>query len=269
MIISLILIILQCWQLGSNKIKIQVNEQQILGRNSIEVYVKDTVALSSALSGPWYAIRPTLKEYDNLSSGPKSFTPVHYTITEFSTTEILSLTELKPGTYLFGKGFTDQKSITSEKPLHRKFPSIAQIVVRTDDTYIGFLTELLNLPFVIPPKLVPGYGHQTDTRVGTDCAELAIYGRRRMGSKVPYGGPKGIYDYLVPTTSIKSGTIVHFGYQVSVVYQDSGIKGVLDAEDLLIHAFEDKVSIQKFSSTSLINQPYQVFEWKEEIANNR
>ena len=70
-------------------------------------------------------------------------------------------------------------------------------------------------------------GHQTDLRVCVDCAELAIYGKRRQGFNIPYCGPRGINNYLeeISPDSIFNGCIVHFGDQVDVIYSDEGVKG--------------------------------------------
>jgi hypothetical protein len=209
-------------------------------------------------------IKPILQEYDNLKSGAKSIEPSEYTILpiekhQFDT--VFTIDKIKVGTYYFGRVLENNKSFTSTKPIHLIDDNIIQIVVRKSNSYIGFLTEQLNLPFIMPPKVLPKFGHQTDLNIGTDCAELAIYGMRRLGYNIPYVGPKGITKYLNQIDSISSGTILHFGFQVSILYEDRGKIGVLDAEDLLIHAFEDRVKIEPIGDTKLLKMEYKIYQW--------
>ncbi|MFB6305972.1 MAG: hypothetical protein ABEH43_03115 [Flavobacteriales bacterium] len=140
---------------------------------------------------------------------------------------------------------------------------IIQIINKTHKGFIGYLEELLNVPFVLPPKKLLGEAHQTDLRLGVDCAELAIYGKRRQGYKIPYCGPRGIKKYLKPTSKLTKGTIIHFGFQVSVLYEDKGQIGHLDNNDLLIHAYKDKAEIKKLGNTDLKKRSYQLYQWKE------
>lgn len=80
---------------------------------------------------------------------------------------------------------------------------------------------------------------------------------------MPYIGPKRIHNYLKKTNLLLCGcgTILHFGFQVSVLYSDKGTLGVLDEEDLLIHAFENAVKIQSLGETTLNKRFCQLYEW--------
>ena len=102
------------------------------------------------------------------------------------------------GMTLEGKSLDQINTSFSEtSPLHQKYPfKIVQIVRRKDDTYTGYLTELLHTPFIIAPMVTEDGYHETDMRMGSDCAAFAIYGRRRQGYRVSYCGPRGIYKYL-------------------------------------------------------------------------
>ncbi len=136
--------------------------------------------------------------------------------------------------------------------------------VRRDDSYLGYLTEMIGVPFVLPPRRFPDGGHQTDLGLGVDCAELAIYGRRRQGHKVPYVGPQGIYYYLRPIRpdSLFEGCVVHFGGQVSVLYRDLGRAGQLDAEDLLIQSYETWVRIVSWRESGWYRREWEGFMWR-------
>lgn len=237
--------------------------------STIEVTVDDHVSLISKGDGFWYEIRPIQKEYDNLALGVKGFTPIQYQLINLNEISTLNLGKLEPGTYSFVKGIFNDISFESTESLQHKFSGLIQVVVRECDSYIGYLTELLGLPFIFPPKTIPGVGHQTDLRLGTDCAELAIYGKRRMGFNIPYGGPIGIKNYVIETDEVFPGLILHFGHQVSVLYEDRGIIGLMDGKDILIHAYQNKVKLQSFDETDLFDQHFIKMTWKDDFSMNQ
>ncbi len=243
---------------------VKVDDSFTNHQSTVRVVEGQTVTLKTLEAGNWVKIAPLLKEYDNLKNGAKSIEPIDYVIIplgKHQSDSTLIIDNIKVGTHYFGRVFENNKSFSSTKPIHLIDDNIIQIVVRKNDSYIGFLTEQLNLPFIIPPKVLPKFGHQTDLNVGVDCAELAIYGMRRLGYNIPYGGPKGITKYLIQVDSISSGTILHFGYQVSIIYADLGKIGELDAEDLIIHAFEDKVKIESLGQTKLLGMECKKYRW--------
>ena len=190
----------------------------------------------------------------------KGVHPITYTISKVSKVDFIK--KLSLGVYLACFDSISVDSVTTAN-LYREF-RIVQLINKQSEGYIGFLEELINVPFVLPPKKLKE-GHQTDLRLGVDCAELAIYGRRRMGYHIPYIGPKGIAKYLEKAASIERGSVISFGYdyQISVVYEDRGIVGALDKEDLLIHAYEDKAEIIPFGNTDLSKYHHTIYRWKE------
>ena len=169
----------------------------------------------------------------------------------------------KAGVFYFCLKKTHADTICTELTLSKLYTgTVLQVVVREDDSYTGYLTELLGVPFLLPPYFLEGNKHQTDLRIGADCAEMAIYGKRRMGCQIPYVGPKGIFSYLVPIEKIKKGAIIHFGEQVSVVYEDVDGDGKLGKSDLLIHAWKDQVKIVTYRDSEFWGKPYGIFDWK-------
>ncbi|WP_299624545.1 hypothetical protein [uncultured Tenacibaculum sp.] len=249
----------------NSKIRVSINHNLPVYESTIRIIQGDHIKLETDAQGKWYNIKPVLKEYDNLSSKKQNILKIDYEVSEVqnkSESKILNLSNLSPGTYYYGRFKNSKSKIKSNKPIHFESESIIQIIVRRDNSYTGILTELLNLPFIIPPKTIPDYGHQTDLAIGSDCAELAIYGRRQLGHKIPYCGPRNIYKYVEESDNIKPGTILHFGFQVSVLYKDKGVIGKIDEKDLLIHAFENKVEITPFGKTSLIQSPFKLYNWK-------
>lgn len=220
----------------------------------------------------WYTILPVLKEYDNVVGSTKKNivtfkVPLTYTYKQTDETFVQQLVEKKDyGTYYLTfqqEAINSDFTFRSIGAIHREQDNILQIVYRPDDTYIGYLYELFHTPFIMAPKSVEGKYHQTDERVGSDCAELAIYGMRRLGYSIPYCGPKSIYSYteiicdksslanghthyvngkkqkisVSREEGIYPGDIIHFGPQVSVFYKDQGTIGYLDCQDILIQSY--------------------------------
>lgn len=226
-----------------------------------------TISFTNQHKGNWYQIKPILKEYDNLLYYQEDqFTPIKYTFQQLTNNSILQLNlDTLLGTYHFVK--MKLKNIDSTFSSHLPLsvlPNIHTIYIRKDNSYLGYLTELWNTPFLIPPRRIWGLGHQCDLRVGSDCAELAIYGKRRQGFDIRYGGPKGIIKHLdeIKEGELKVGDIIHFGYQVSVFYKDVIPNGKLDPEDLLIHSYIPTPQIIEFQKTPFINYPYKLMRWK-------
>ncbi|MEM6719290.1 MAG: hypothetical protein AAF611_08260 [Bacteroidota bacterium] len=202
-----------------------------------------------------YEIVPMYKEYSYDTTQE-----ISYNSKRMATKVVLE--NFSVGTYLFSLK-KPSKLPNTKLPLHLMQDEIYQIVYTKSSGYLGHLEELLNLPFVLSPEFLSEYGHQTDLRVTTDCAELAIYGKRRQGMKVPYCGPRGITNYLEKTNHIEKGIILHFGHQVSVLYEDRGIPNKIDGEDLLIHAYKLKAEIIPLKATNLHNTPYITYQWKQ------
>lgn len=246
----------------NGQLKIEVNDSIISYKKSIRIKEDDKIRIFSTEKIRWVQFKPELKEYDNLIEKNKKIQPVDYTVDIISDGNTLELGKLSAGTYYFGKIPENNPSFQTIFPIQREFENIVQIIVREDNTYLGLLTELLNLPFIIPPKYIRSYGHQTDLSIGTDCAELAIYGMRRLGYRIPYCGPKKIYKYLSEVNYVTKGNILHFGFQVSILYEDKGIIGKIDEEDLLIHAYQDCVKIERIGDTKLIRLPFKTYKWK-------
>ena len=143
-----------------------------------------------------------------------------------------------------------------------------ELVVRRDDSYVGHLTELIGVPFVFLPRKLPELGHQTDARIGADCAALVIYGRRRMGEPVPYVAPQGLVHFTEVVSQedgdrqpVIAGDILHFGYQTAVLSQDLEPLGFLSENDLVIHTYHGLAEETAVASLPYRNSPMQVRRW--------
>jgi len=185
-----------------------------------------------------------------------------------------------------------EEPLLSVEPLHILYPgSILQVVVRASDSYTGYLFEMMNTPFIMTPRLTPQGYHQADSRLGCDCAGLAVYGRRRMGFDIPYAGPSGILRYLTPvfpgqftadssftpavyrseagesvpvgSDGLRPGHIIHFGSQVSVFLEDRGEPEILDSEDLVIQSWYNGTSVCTIAQCGFYGLPLRLYRWAE------
>jgi len=129
--------------------------------------------------------------------------------------------------------------------INGKQTEIFQIIIREDNSYTGFLTELIGVPFVYYPKFFEKGKHQTDYHLGADCVALVVYGKRREGFKVPYVAPEALHKYTyvignsdtLNKTKIKEGDILYFGFQTAVIYKDNDPKGILSNNDVILHTY--------------------------------
>src|SRR5205823_3962185 len=100
--------------------------------------------------------------------------------------------------------------------------------------------------------------HQSERLEGADCADFVVYGARRRGLRVPYtwtedlpryartiarGVPDadGVYrdDHGDPLPFPAPGDLILFPRHVGVVVADRGTPGVLDEDDVIMHALFD------------------------------
>ncbi|MEO0899652.1 MAG: hypothetical protein AAFY71_24795 [Bacteroidota bacterium] len=243
---------------------LQLGAQQTIGQ-VVEMKVgEEYLLVKSNPDQQFYTLTPIDSAYEQ---GPYERALIGYRLIQLSQSEIqdsLIYSAEKAGTYYVGMGHLSSpdtliylKDILAQ-PIH-------QFVVREDDTYLGYLTELVNVPFgLVPWRFGKNSVHQTDMRVLVDCAELAIYGRRRMGQEIPYVGPRGIWKYMeeLPFDQLRPGDIIHFGDQVSVLYEDVNPIGKLNAEDILIQAFEERVRKVSWKESGFYGRPYKPLRWK-------
>ncbi len=138
--------------------------------------------------------------------------------------------------------------------------SVHLVAYRPDDTALGYIHELLNTPYIYGSKTIRG-GHQADLLVGSDCADFAIYGKRRQKGKERFqytytGGLSRLASKRSELTRAQDGTYrdgkgkslscgsgkdarpgdllnLPSGHVV-VLYRDDG-DGLLDDEDLVVH----------------------------------
>ncbi|MCB9686475.1 MAG: hypothetical protein H6738_08770 [Alphaproteobacteria bacterium] len=137
-----------------------------------------------------------------------------------------------------------------------------ELVVRRDDTYVGYLTELLGTPFALVPARLPD-GHQTDLRLAADCVAVLIYGRRRLGEDVPYVSPAGVRRWLVAAEGpARRGDVLHFGFQTAVLSEDHEPVGVIDPGDVVLQAFHGRVEERPLRDLPYAGLPFDHLRWR-------
>lgn len=261
------------------------------------------ISMEQHRSEDWFLITPVRKAYSNFNSCDNApgfhVDSLEYTVYELHQTDepvsfIAGTTPCFPeyGTFYIACDlpFASADTITALEPLHMLYPGeIVQFSIRADDTYIGYLMELMNTPFIMTPRNTPAGNHQADDRLGSDCAAFATYGRRREGYDFLYLGPRGIYAYLEPLygeqfypseqdgfyiymsengnsieireEKLQPGDILHFREQVSVFYEDRGIEGLLDSEDILIQSWFNGPHFCTIRENGFFGLPLNVYRW--------
>ena len=239
----------------------------------------------------WFQIAPELRAYDNRPGPHPRLDPIRYRRTPLgdAPNARLTLSFSTPGTRYFCADAVTPARFATAEPIQRKYAGqVVQVVVRAGDRYADFLGELVGTPFIMGPAVVPGAWHQTDQRVGSDCAAFATYGRRRMGRPVPYAGPVGIVRYLRPLgggplappgadgvyrdargrhiriggDGLRPGDIVHFGAQVAVFSADRGQRSVLDADDLLFQSWRTTPYVTRIRDGGFFDRPIRLYRWR-------
>ncbi|HEY8210424.1 MAG TPA: hypothetical protein VIG99_23240 [Myxococcaceae bacterium] len=148
--------------------------------------------------------------------------------------------------------------------LPREVPKVA---FRRDDTYLGYLTELFNTPYIFGSSS-EGKRHQTDELIGSDCADLTVYGARRMGLKVDYTNTWGM-EKVAPLVGVMTsasaplsigdgpkqvhvGDVIYFpgSRHVAALYEDREPMGVLDENDLMLHTCWAPATLQRIGDAA-------------------
>ena len=232
----------------------------------------------AGLAAPhWFLAVPVARDYDNVRFCKGVAEAACHQPIEYSAQELLSvrgraefrLEEARalsaPGTHhLYVTGDAGEPATLDE----RSVASMPEVVVRRGDDYVGLLSELFGVPFVLRPAPLED-GHQTDLRRGADCAALVVYGQRRLGRPLPYVAPRGLFKLareLPPGAPIRVGDILNFGFQSAVLSVDTPPLGVLNGEDRVIHTYhglaeETPVSVLPYGSA-----PFRWLRWPSTAA---
>jgi hypothetical protein len=144
---------------------------------------------------------------------------------------------------------------------------VMRVVVRKDDTLIGFATELFNTPYIFGSAGVDGK-NQSDLLIGSDCADLAIYAFRRSGANASYTSSYAIDRQAHPLPQSKevvSGDVLHFPHSrhVALLYQDNPPLGEVDDGDLILHTCWSPPRVQPLGRAPCTSKPFRVLRFPQ------
>jgi len=241
----------------------------VLVRAGQPVTITAQVAPGDAARLRWFVAEPVVADYDNLTAcsdlraDDGCHVPIRYRRIELpelagratvAATDVPALAGL--GTHRVGAWTGAAPPALDEDTVAALLP----VVVRRDDTYTGYLTELLGVPFVHVPRRVGGR-HQTDARLGADCVALVVYGRRRLGDDVVYQAPRALARRLEPVARLRAGDVIHYGFQTAVVFEDRAPLGELSDDDLVIHTFHGVAELARVGELPYRSAPHELLRW--------
>jgi hypothetical protein len=159
--------------------------------------------------------------------------------------------------------------------------SVHRVSLRRDDTYLGYLTELYGQPYIWASAGASKSAHQSERLEGADCADFVVYGQRRMGKDLAYtwtgdlprvsrllaagsAGKDGVYidAHGRPVPFTRAGDLLLFPRHVGVLSRDRGVRGVLDREDTMVHAYFATPREQALGETDYASAPVEVRRWR-------
>ena len=215
----------------------------------------------------WFLLVPQALDYNNPAycrHEKECAQPI-----EYRTREILSL---RAKTRFPASSVPELASLGTHEIMVRAgtFEERFQLVIRRDDSYIGYATELLGVPFVYAPAYLSD-GHQTDLRKGADCVALILYGRRRQGHRIPYTAPPKLYEFAekigdkgtIARTMLREGDILHFGFQTALVAEVRSSKPGLDDNALILHTYHGRAELTPFSKLLYKEAYFDVLRWRD------
>ena len=224
----------------------------------------------------WHTVEPTLETMSNTASGKFAFEPIEYdealSMVGFGRPEIKA--DVRPtltpdrgdgvGTMRFKASVITEKGLVESAGASSRAGrgsggldrTVHRITIRTDDSYLGFLSELYGQPYIWASAGRTDKSHQSERLEGSDCADFVVYGWRRMGRSVPYTWTGGLPDHTRllgrgeadesgvyrdadgnPIPFPKVGDIALFPRHVGVLTDDRGTIGALDHEDIMMHSY--------------------------------
>lgn len=250
----------------------------------------EQVTLRAVLQGAspekvrWFKIEPTVGAIDNTTPS-FHFEPVRYAETPMPACDgqLTCQADLSPGALpkveaLPGVGTMayrvevvtrDGATLRTPGAERTKYGGLTKdvyrVAVRKDDTPLGFSTELINTPYIFG-SAGPDGRNQSDLLIGSDCADLVIYGQRRSGKPATYTSSYDIDKQAPPLRDgvpAKAGDLVHFpgSRHVALLYEDREPLGVVDENDLIFHTCWAPPTVQRIGDTGCASRPYRVLRF--------
>ncbi len=245
----------------------------------------------------WYKVEAAQKAYDNVPGGKFGFASIDWVQSAWRKGDFEVPADVRAvrrrgvkdaGTmrYRIEVAWPDGRLIRSAElapmpggPTSKQ--DLRKVTLRPDDTYLGYMTELAGLPYIFGSAAQGRLPHQAERRVGVDCADLMIYGLRRMGHKLRYrssrtlgpisrslgaridGRRGGLYlrgGERVPVgpAGIIPGDWIIFEGHVGAFMADRGHMGWLDEADLVIHIAWKEVAIESLADSGYGTQGFEL-----------
>lgn len=155
--------------------------------------------------------------------------------------------------------------------------AVMRVSIRRDDSYLGFLTEMYNQPYIWASAGASDATHQSERLEGSDCADFIVYGARRLGARIAYTytgglprvtrllaagvrGPDGVFRDArgAPLRFTRPGDLLLFPRHVGALAADRGTPGVLDDQDLMMHTLFDSPREQAIAGTGYADKPLEL-----------
>lgn len=121
---------------------------------------------------------------------------------------------------------------------------LATVEIRVGEGH-GFrraLSECFGMPYVFGvAAVVEGDLSGVETGWGSDCSNFLVHAWRRSGVGLVWGDPGMLRRQLeevkgrLPERAVESGVMVDFGSHVAALWEDREPRGVVGAEDLVVH----------------------------------
>ncbi|MFZ5439613.1 MAG: hypothetical protein ACOZQL_06375 [Myxococcota bacterium] len=258
----------------------------VYAKRGTPVTLRAVLRGAEAAAVRWFKVEPAVGALDNTTPS-FHFEPVRYVETEISTCAgqlecpaDVTPTQLAPVPQLPGLG-TMAFRVECETKRGEKLSTpgadstkyggltrdVFRVTFRRDDSLIGYATELLNTPYIFG-SAGPDGRNQSDLLIGSDCADLVIYARRRAGKKASYTSSYDI-DRQAPLLKegkpARVGDLVHFpgSRHVGILFEDREPLGVVDEDDLILHTCWAPPTVQRLGDTGCVSRPYRVLRFPD------
>ncbi len=142
---------------------------------------------------------------------------------------------------------------------------VMRVTFRADDSLIGYASELINTPYIFG-SAGPDGRNQSDLLIGSDCADFAVYARRRMGIRAEYTSSYGI-DAQAPEVKDgkpKRGDLLHFpgARHVAIFFEDRPPLGEVSDDDLIFHTCWTPPTVQRLGDSGCAPRPWRLLRFK-------
>ncbi len=239
-----------------------------LAAEPVFLRAREPHAVESGLPHPrWLLLEPVALDYENpldCPSAGRCDAPITYQWRALSELDGQPAVEVSAHPLLSSPGTHRLLAFEGEPPPPSpELPGLVELVVRAGDGYVGLASELIGVPFVLNPTTLPDGRHQTDARLGADCVALVIYGRRRLGERVPYVAPRGLLRFTDPVEGpVQAGDVLYYGFQTAILAEDLGETGVLDAPDRVLHTWHGLAELSTLGALPYRDAPVEPRRWR-------